>query len=235
MPLQKPLVCQYLENISREALESYQDIVRDYVGRRQGIYALYRKNRLYYIGLAGNLRSRLTQHLRDRHKESWDRFSVYLTIGDSHMRELESLILRIIKTTGNKQKGKFIKAENLRHKFAANIRARFSQKLISIIGTEAGSTPKNKQIEHIKKVVLGRKPILSEYFHHSVELRHKYKNKTLKANVRKDGKISFSGKIYTSPSLAAAAACKRPTANGWRFWKYERAPGDWVRLDELRK
>jgi len=70
------LVSQHLESISREALEKYQDIVRRYVRRRQGVYALYRRNKLYYIGLASNLRSRLAHHLRDHHKESWDRFSV---------------------------------------------------------------------------------------------------------------------------------------------------------------
>ena len=60
-----PLVCQHLENISREAFEKYQDIVRRHVRRRQGVYALYRRGKLYYIGLASNLRSRLAHHLRD--------------------------------------------------------------------------------------------------------------------------------------------------------------------------
>lgn len=100
------LVCQHLENISRDALEQYQDIIRQYVRNRQGVYALYSRGKLYYVGLARNLRMRLAHHLRDRHGESWDRFSVYLTIGDSHLRELESLILRIVKPKGNKQKGK---------------------------------------------------------------------------------------------------------------------------------
>ena len=36
------LVCQHLENISREALKKYQDIIRAYISRRQGAYALYR-------------------------------------------------------------------------------------------------------------------------------------------------------------------------------------------------
>jgi hypothetical protein len=40
--------------------------------------------------------------------------------------------------------------------------------------------------------------------------------------------------MYTSPSAAALAATEYPV-DGWSFWKYERAPGDWVRLDELRK
>jgi hypothetical protein len=41
------------------------------------------------------------------------------------------------------------------------------------------------------------------------------------------------GASYRSPSLAAAS--KRATCNGWTFWKYERAPSDWVKLNELRK
>ena len=86
MARQAQLVSQHLENISHEALSKYQDVIRTYVRGRQGIYALYRKNELYYVGLAGNLRSRLRAHLRDRHKKLWDRFSVYLTIGDSHLK-----------------------------------------------------------------------------------------------------------------------------------------------------
>src|ERR1700687_595857 len=98
-------VYEHLENISREALEKYQSVIRRYVRRRQGVYALYRRGKLYYVGLASNLRSRLKNHLRDRHGKSWDRFSVYLTVSDAHLRELEALILRIVPTKGNKQKG----------------------------------------------------------------------------------------------------------------------------------
>ena len=98
------LVCQHLENISSDALEKYQKIIRQYVRRRSGIYALYRGDRLYYVGLASNLRSRLKGHLKDRHRNLWDRFSVYITIGDQHMKELESIVLRISKPSGNKVK-----------------------------------------------------------------------------------------------------------------------------------
>ena len=71
MVKQKALVSQYLENISRDALEKYQNIIRRYVRRRQGVYALYRRKKLYYVGLASNLRSRLARHLKDRHGDSW--------------------------------------------------------------------------------------------------------------------------------------------------------------------
>jgi hypothetical protein len=32
------------------------------------------------------LRSRLKQHLKDRHANSWDSFSVYITLENHHLR-----------------------------------------------------------------------------------------------------------------------------------------------------
>jgi len=46
MPKTPQLVCQHLENISRDALEKYLPIIRRYVVRRQGVYALYRRGKL---------------------------------------------------------------------------------------------------------------------------------------------------------------------------------------------
>lgn len=46
MPKVRSLVHQYLENISRAALEGYQDIIRDYVRGKPGICALYRRGKL---------------------------------------------------------------------------------------------------------------------------------------------------------------------------------------------
>jgi len=82
------------------------------------------------------LRSRLKHHLRDRHQESWDRFSVYLTLGDKHLRELEALILRIVQPSGNKQKGKFPHSEDIRPKFTRNVR----QSQRELTGAVKGST-----------------------------------------------------------------------------------------------
>ena len=229
MSKRAPLVCQHLENISREALEKYQDIVRQHVRRRQGVYALYRRNKLYYIGLASNLRSRLAHHLRDRHQESWDRFSVYLTIGDSHLKELESLILRVVKPKGNKQKGKFLKSEDIRRSFAKDVRSRQHNELLSLLGKE-----RVLEVEE-GKLATGRQPVLANYIDGPMNLQARYKGKIIKAHVRRNGSIRFKSKVYLSPSLAGAAACKRRSCNGWTFWQYERAPGDWVPLNELRK
>jgi hypothetical protein len=229
MGKRSPLVSQHLENISRQALEKYQDIIRQYVRRRQGVYALYRRGKLHYVGLASNLRSRLRDHLKDRHQTSWDRFSVYLTIGDSHLKELESLLLRIVKPTGNKQKGKFIKSEDIRRRFARDVRVHQRDDLISLLGK------KIFQPEEEEQFFKGRRPILGKCITGPMKLRTRFKGKTLTARVRRNGLIRFRDKVYSSPSLAGAAACKRRTCNGWGFWKYERAPGDWVPLNELRK
>lgn len=116
------LVVEHLENISRTAIKRYPEIITDYARRRSGVYALYKGEELYYVGLAKNLRSRLHGHLKDRHAEAWDRFSVYLTRGDEHLKELESLVLRIAAPKGNRVTGKFIGARDLlpvfRHRIA---------------------------------------------------------------------------------------------------------------------
>jgi hypothetical protein len=40
------LVCQQLENVSSVVLEEYQDIIRHYIRGRNGVYALYKGERL---------------------------------------------------------------------------------------------------------------------------------------------------------------------------------------------
>jgi hypothetical protein len=225
------LVCQHLENISRQALEKYQHLIRQYVRNRHGVYALYRRGKLYYVGLASNLRTRLGHHLKDRHAQSWDRFSVYFTIGDSHLRELESLLLRIVKTKGNKQKGKFAKSEDLRRSFARDAKRSWQLEMQDLFGLSTPRRPAAKLVTPTD----GRTPTLAAYIHGPLRLRARTKGKTVLAQVRSNGTVRFNGNLYTSPSVAGAAAVARRTCNGWTFWKYERAPGDWVLLNELRK
>jgi|ERR1035437_2445487 hypothetical protein len=226
-----PLVCQHLENISRNGLEKYQDVIRAYVRHRHGVYALYKRNKLYYVGLAKDLRWRLKAHLNDRHGELWDRFSVYLTIGDEHLKELESLILRIVKPKGNKVKGKFAKSQDLRRKFASAVRLQYRRELAQLLGREILVVERNGGT---RSKSTGRVPILSEYITTPTRLRAVHRGKSFRAHVRRDGSIRFAGTNYNSPSAAGSAAVGR-ACDGWHFWKFERAPGDWIKLNELRK
>jgi hypothetical protein len=240
---QASLVCEYLESISRTALEKYQEIIKKYVRGRHGIYALYKKNRLYYVGLASNLRSRLRHHLRDRHAETWDSFSVYLTIGDQHLKELEALILRITKPKGNLQKGKFNNADDLHRVFKNDISKAHSIEMEKMFCQS--SVKKIKSEILIIEVRKHRKPTLAPFITNKrFHIRMRFKDKLYVAHVRRDGTIMFAadsaeadrlqGKIHYSPSLAASAISGKPM-NGWTWWTFERAPGDWVKLDELRK
>src|SRR3954447_16418562 len=135
MAKRSQLVCQQMENVSSVVLEEYQDIIRHYIRSRNGVYALYKGERLYYVGLATNLRGRLKQHLKDRHRALCDRFSILLTIGDTHIKEMESLLLRIVRPSGNKQIGKFVRCESLNMKLARDIKTLQREELTSILGS----------------------------------------------------------------------------------------------------
>ncbi len=231
MPKEAPLVSQYLERISRDAVEKYQHLFKRYVRHRQGVYALYKRKKLHYVGLASDLRWRLRQHLKDHHGRSWDRFSLYFTIGEKHLKELETLILHITgKPPGNKNKGKFKDSENLKRTLKRDIKRFQRDELLDLIGQdiedEAQGMVEDEKHKH--------RPILAAYIKTPLKLRATLKGKTFKARVRRDGSIRYKGRTYNSPSAAGGAACKR-SCDGWYFWKYERAPGDWVRLRELRK
>lgn len=236
------LVSQYLENISRKALEGYQDIIKKYVRDRHGVYALYHKNKLYYVGLASNLRSRLRHHLRDRHADAWDSFSVYLTIGGQHLHELETLLLRIIDRKGNKQRGRFGKADDLKRKFRKELKRAQSEELEQLFCYEDEKRKTDKGF--VPNKTESKRFVLASFVTRRFHIRFRYKDKLYIAHVRRDGSITFAkdsaevgrlqGKVFLSPSRAAKAVTKREV-NGWAVWTYERAPGDWVPLDELRK
>jgi hypothetical protein len=106
-------------------------------------------------------------------------------------------------------------------------------RLMEIMGTQPRSKPRIVVREAGKA---GGAPVLAKFPNRPVRLRRRYKGKTLTARVRPDGSIRFAGEVFNTPSLAAHAAIGRTRAvNGWLFWTYERAPGDWVQLNELRK
>ena len=58
------------------------------------MYALYRNKRLYYVGLARTLRTRVNQDLKGKHSNKGDTSSLFSVEKAEHLKELESLILR---------------------------------------------------------------------------------------------------------------------------------------------
>ena len=229
MPKGKRLVTQHLEGISWRILEEYPVAIKELIRRQSGVYALYRREKLYYVGLASNLMGRLKSHLRDRHNGAWDRFSVYLTVRDEHIKELESLILRITNPVGNKQSGMFVKSENLYSTLNRKITAHDADKRAVLLG---GRVAKRRQRTKAKKAkgkgalkgLINRRKILKAW-----KDGYEYT-----ASLRLDGTIQYDGEKYESPNSAAKAAMGRP-ANGWRFWKYKNEQKEWVSLSTLKK
>ncbi len=228
------LVCQHLEYVSREVLAHYSELIREFVRGRPGVYALYRKNQLYYVGLAGNLRTRLHQHLRDRHAETWDHFSLYLTVGDQHLREIESLLVGISRPRGNRAKPNFIRSQNLRPALRRQVSQCQRRELGDLFPgstTKVAAAPKKLAPPPPTN---GRATKLSSYITKGFPIRFTFKGKLHRARVRANGSISYQGQVFTSPSGAAKAVTKK-ASDGWTAWHYERAPGDWVPLSRLRR
>jgi hypothetical protein len=230
MKKQQKLVLQHLEDVSWKILDEYPQIIKELIKGKWGVYALYKRNKLYYVGLATNLMGRLKMHLRDRHKSAWDRFSVYLTIKSSHTRELESLLIRVIDPPGNRVKGKFIASEQLRSTLNKKVKDYDDDRRAGLIG---GNVEKRRRKINAKKAS-GTKS-LKGIFSRRMKLRGTHKNKTYMCTLRKDGRISYKGKLYNSPSGAAKVVIGRGAINGWNFWKYKDSKGNWKSLSSIRK
>jgi hypothetical protein len=225
------LVHGHLENVSRDLLENHRDIVREFIGRNAGIYALYRKNRLYYVGLATALRGRLKAHGKNKHGQSWDRFSIYLTVKDQHLREIEALMLRIAHPPGAKQRGKLARSRDMRGRIARAIRERQSHEVASLFERrsrhgENGDDLPRKPEKRARSELVRLLPM-------GARLRASYNGTTYNARARPDGRVRYNGTYYSSLTWAAKGAIKR-TVNGWWFWKVKRG-GYWVRLTDIRK
>lgn len=242
------LVLGHLERISSNVFERYRRVITGLVGGKNGIYALYRNDKLYYVGLATNLRGRVNQHLRDRHAGRWNYFSLYLARSERHMKELESLALRIADPKGNKVRGRLKGATDLRPGLKESLR-KYALREIGILmgdGKKAAKKPQKKR-KSAKMVKAGKKAAATRRkagkniplkgLIKSRSLRRKYKGKMHYAWVLPSGRIKLreTGKIYDSPSGAGVAARKGKSTDGWRFWRYKNSKGEWVLLGELRK
>lgn len=214
MPRRPKLVTQFLERIHRSAFDSHPELIRSLVRRRNGVYALYHKDELYYVGLAKDLRWRLKHHLKNRHRDAWDRFSVYLTIGHQHLRELESLAIRITRAAGNKQIGRFAGAENLERALERTLIAKHKRERDALFGRPVNEDEDDAPPQRTQSI------------------RGRHKGKTVRARWRRNGSVRYKGKIYSSLSAAATRVTGHPTNGRW-FWRVERSPGDWVRIKKL--
>jgi len=226
------LVLSYLEQVSSQVFENYSKEITELAHRKQGVYALYKGSRLYYVGLATNLKNRVKHHLKDKHAGKWDKFSVYLVRRSDHIRELESLVLRIAVPKGNVVKGRLAQAVNLRPLLKRKIKQAANREIDVLLGS--------RRIGRLARggdgARKGRRsgPVLAPYVAKPFRIRAAHKGVLYKAIVRRDGAVRLDGRVYNSPSSAGYVITGRGT-NGWFFWRFRDKRGDWVRLNELRK
>jgi vacuolar-type H+-ATPase subunit H len=107
------LVKGVLENIHPKSFEFLEEAINDTMKGEPGIYALYDKKKLYYVGLSINLKERVEEHTKDRHANKWNNFSIYIFKKKKFIKDVETILLRVIDPPGNTVKGKIKKHTRL--------------------------------------------------------------------------------------------------------------------------
>ncbi len=225
----RTLFVQHLERVSPGLLERYPEVIRRVIRGRHGVYALYRRDSLYYVGLASNLMGRLKNHLADRHKKAWDRFSVYLTLQSDHMKELESFLIRILQPKGNKTGGRFATSQDLKRSVYRQVADYDADQRAALLGGAAAQ----RRVRNRTRRERGGAALVNA-FGASKPLRATSKGRTFGATLRTNGTIRYAGRIYPSPTAAASAAVGR-ICNGWTFWRYRNDRKQWVPLSRLKR
>jgi len=223
------LVREYLERVSWRLLERHRPIIRTMIRGHAGVYALYKGDKLYYVGLASNLMGRVNHHLKDRHRGKWDRFSVYLTTDDAHIRPLEALVLRVVDPTGNRVKGRLTGARDLVGPLKRQIEERAKDETAAILGGRFVSHRRRSKTRDTRGSL-----VLAGLVDKRIALVATYKGRKYRASLRRNGRISYKGKLYNSPSAVAKVILRR-AANGWHFWRYRNPRGQWVQLAEIKR
>jgi hypothetical protein len=235
------LVSQFIEKISGDILDDrYRLQLAALIRGHAGLYALYRGDALYYVGLATDLMRRVDRHSRDHHAGEWNRFSVYLTERDEHLKPLESLLLRVFRPPGNGQTGRLPGAEDRKRALEAAMRA------IDEAGRKArlydGDAPRKRAqakrvaVAHPRatsKGALRKRTASSNGFDRAMRLQADYKGQRYRAVLNKDRSVRYAGQRYASLSAAAVAITGSAT-NGWNFWRFCNDSGEWRPLSDLR-
>lgn len=89
--------------------------LRELMSGYAGIYALYKGDKLYYVGLTKNLLGRISWHLKDRHRGKWDHFKIFRIKKVKYLKDIETLVHNIAETRGNRAKGKLPKDADINH------------------------------------------------------------------------------------------------------------------------
>jgi len=108
-PTKGALIKGVSQPLPRELLfePTFREELRGLMRGYSGLYVLYKRKTLYYIGLAKDLFWRLDSHTKDKHQKKWDRFAIYRIARVRYLKDIESLLMRVANPPGNAVAGKF--------------------------------------------------------------------------------------------------------------------------------
>jgi hypothetical protein len=228
MAARSTFIREHLEQVSATALSSHRAELEELLDGKPGIYALYRRDKLVYVGMAKRLFPRLRQHRRDRHKGTWDRFSAYVTRRESLAHEVETLALRVMQPTSNRKSGRFGRSTNLARQLEQLLAERHRNEKAMLLGGRSGRRHRRRAAKGLKgsealRALTGRRRVIKGWC----------RGEEYRATLLKNGKIRADGVDYESPGRAATTVTGS-SRRGWSFWHYKNKSGEWVPLRELK-
>jgi len=156
-----------------------------------------------------------------------------------HIREIESLVLRIADPRGNRAGGRLKNAIDLRRELRRSMEERSRLEIESIVPRAWRRDKKRIHLEQARRATRSKsrqstskeRPLKKLFAGKQIVAAHK--GEKYSARVNRYGVIRLKGVIYETPTAAAVSITGKPT-NGWNFWKV-RNNGELVRLRKLRK
>lgn len=136
------LINGVLEKIPSRYFEAVGKQLRLILNRKAGIYALYKDEKLYYVGLATNAFNRIKNHLKGRKQNKWNNFSIFLVKNGRYLKDIETSVIRIAKPKGNKLQGKIHEHNNLKRALRNSIKEKKKDLRIKL----------NKRTNELKKI-----------------------------------------------------------------------------------
>jgi hypothetical protein len=83
-------------------IKKLKELMRGY----GGVYALYNKDKLYYVGLTKDLFGRIYWHQKDRHANKWDKFMIFRIKKIDYLKDIETIMHHIFRARGNRVSGR---------------------------------------------------------------------------------------------------------------------------------
>ena len=144
------LVRGFIPPIARDflKLDFFKKEIKKMLKGNSGLYVLYDDNELYYVGITSkDLFLRLSQHTKDKHKNRWDKFSVFIVGRGKYLKDIETIVHLISDPPANVSKGRFKKHYQYDNKIKQMVKE--ASKVINDIETQTtGNRVRAKKRNH---------------------------------------------------------------------------------------